>query len=62
MERSSALSAGEARAWLVEHVDEVLGLCEPLSHVIQASAGFEPLVESLLGGDVATLLVEDAAR
>ena len=60
MERSSALSAGEARAWLVEHVDEVLGLCEPLSHVIQASAGFEPLVESLLGGDVATLLVEDA--
>ena len=60
MERASALSAGEARAWLVEHVDEVLGLCEPLSHVIQASAGFEPLVESLLGGDVATLLVEDA--
>ena len=60
MERSSALSAGEARAWLVEHVDEVLGLCEPLSHVIQVSAGFEPLVESLLGGDVATLLVEDA--
>ena len=45
---------------LVEHVDEVLGLCEPLSHVIQAAAGFEPLVESLLGGDVATLLVEDA--
>ena len=60
MERASARSAGEARAWLVEHVDEVLGLCEPLSHVIQASAGFEPLVESLLGGDVATLLVEDA--
>lgn len=60
MERSSALSAGRGPAWLVEHVDEVLGLCEPLSHVIQASAGFEPLVESLLGGDVATLLVEDA--
>lgn len=36
MERSSALSAGEARAWLVEHVDEVLGLCEPLSHVTRS--------------------------
>ena len=61
MERASALSDGEARAWLVEHVDELLGLAEPLSHIVQASAGFEPLVRSLLGGDVATLLVEDAA-
>lgn len=59
VERASVLTDGEARAWLVEHVDELLGLCEPLSHVIQASAGLEPLVELLLGRDVATLLVED---
>lgn len=59
MERASALTDGEARAWLVEHIDELLGICEPLSHIVQASAGFEPLVESLLGRDVATLLVED---
>ncbi|MEE0705267.1 MAG: chromosome segregation protein SMC [Adlercreutzia sp.] len=61
VERTSAVSAGEARAWLVEHADELLGLCEPLSHVVHANPGFEALVETLLGGDVATLLVESPA-
>lgn len=61
MERASAAADGEARAWLVEHADEVAGLGEPLSHVICARPGFEALVETLLGADVATLLVEDAA-
>ena len=60
VERTSAAANGEARAWLVEHGDEVAGLGEPLSHVICARPGFEALVETLLGADVATLLVEDA--
>ena len=59
VERTSAAANGEARAWLVEHGDEVVGLGEPLSHVICARPGFEALVETLLGADVATLLVED---
>ncbi|MEC4183371.1 chromosome segregation protein SMC [Adlercreutzia sp. R21] len=61
VERTSAAANGEARAWLVEHADELSGIGEPLSHVIQAKTGFEALVETLLGADVATLLVEDAA-
>lgn len=61
VERTSAASAGEARAWLVEHGHEVAGIGEPLSHVVQAAPGFEGLVETLLGADVTTLLVEDAA-
>ena len=59
VERTSLVSAGEARAWLIERADELAGLCEPLSHVVHVRAGFEPLVESLLGADVATLLVEN---
>ncbi len=60
VERTSAAANGEARTWLVEHGDEVAGMGEPLSHVICARPGFEALVETLLGADVATLLVEDA--
>ena len=55
----SALSAGEARR-VVEHVDGVRALRAALP-AIQASAGFDLPVESLLGGDVATLLVENAS-
>lgn len=61
VERASAASAGEARAWLVEHGSEIAGIGEPLSHVVQAGPGYEALVETLLGADVATLLVQDAA-
>ncbi len=60
VERTSAAANGEARAWLVEHGDEVAGLGEPLSHVIQARPGYEGLVETLLGPDVTTLLAADA--
>ncbi|MFQ8762707.1 MAG: hypothetical protein ACLR9M_03660 [Eggerthella lenta] len=34
----------------------------PIAHVVRASAGFEALVERLLGADVSALLVDDAAR
>ena len=60
VERASASDAGEARAWLAEHERELSGVLSPLSHVICAGEGYEALVETLLGTDVATLLVENA--
>lgn len=60
LERASVSAAGPARAWLVEHKDELAFAIEPLSHVVRAEKGCESLVESLLGADVATLVVDDA--
>ncbi|RDB63591.1 chromosome segregation protein SMC [Gordonibacter pamelaeae] len=60
VERASA-AAGPARAWLLDHADELSCALAPLSHVLRAEAGSEALVERLLGGDVAALLVDEAA-
>ncbi len=60
VERASVAAAGPARAWLMEHEDELAGALEPLAHVVRAAEGYEALVEALLGPDVATLLVDDA--
>ncbi len=61
VERASA-AAGPARAWLLDHAGDVSGALAPLSHVLRADAGSEALVERLLGGDVAALLVDDPAQ
>ncbi|MFR9168858.1 MAG: hypothetical protein ACLVKI_09345 [Gordonibacter urolithinfaciens] len=60
VERASA-AAGPARAWLLDHSDELSCALAPLSHVLRAEAGSEALVERLLGGDVAALLVDETA-
>ncbi|RDB61772.1 chromosome segregation protein SMC [Gordonibacter sp. 28C] len=61
VERASA-AAGPARAWLLDHADDLSGALAPLSHVLRADAGSEALVERLLGGDVAALLVDEPAK
>lgn len=60
VERTSLSAAGPARAWLMEHAGELAGSLEPLVHVIRARNGRESLVETLLGADVSSLLVDDA--
>ena len=60
LERASASAAGPARAWLFDHRAELSLALEPLSHVVRAEQGFESLVETLLGSDVAMLIVDDA--
>ncbi len=60
VERASVSAAGPARAWLAEHADELSCAIEPVARLVKASRGREALVESLLGEDVATLVVEDA--
>ena len=61
IERASA-AAGPARAWLMDHAVDLDVNLAPIAHVVRASAGFEALVERLLGADVSALLVDDAAR
>ena len=57
----AAAAAGPARSWVLDHADAAAGGASPLSQVLRAEEGFEELVERLLGGDVAALLVEGAA-
>ncbi|MFQ7064631.1 MAG: chromosome segregation SMC family protein [Eggerthella lenta] len=61
IERASA-AAGPARAWLMDHAVDLDVNLAPIAHVVRASAGFEALVERLLGADVSALLADDAAR
>ena len=61
VERASA-AVGPARAWLMDHAVDLDVNLAPIAHVVRASAGFEALVERLLGADVSALLVDDAAR
>ncbi len=61
VEHANAVAAGPARAWLSEHAEELSGALEPLTHAVRAHEGYGGLVEMLLGADVATLLVDDAA-
>lgn len=59
VERASAAS-GPARTWLLDHADELSCTLAPLSQALRAEEGLEALVERLLGGDVAALLMDDA--
>ena len=61
VERASA-AVCPARAWLMDHAVDLDVNLAPIAHVVRASAGFEALVERLLGADVSALLVDDAAR
>jgi len=61
LERASAVS-GPARAWVLDHADDLGDRIEPVAHAVRASEGFEALVERLLGSDVSALLVDDASR
>lgn len=61
VERAAAAS-GPARAWLLDHAEEVEARLEPLAHALRAPQGLEVLVERLLATDVGALLVDDEAR
>ncbi len=58
LERAAA-TAGSALAWLYEHAEEFNADTVSFAHHVRALPGSEALVEQLLGGDIAALLVAD---
>ncbi len=61
VERSES-AGGAARAWLLEHAKASGNALSQLSHVMRVDAGFEPLVEALLGHDVSAVVADSTSN
>ncbi len=61
IEKTNLAQDGSARMWLAQHGDELIGGIEPLTQVIHVDPQREALVETLLGPDMTSMLIDDAA-
>ncbi len=61
VEKTNLAQAGSARTWLIQHSADLQGKIEPLTQILHVDHKFEPLVETLLGSDITSMLVDDAS-
>lgn len=59
LEQASEKNAGDSRAWVSENRDSLPGDIVAIISIMQPESGYESIVETLLGDDVMSLVIDD---